>query len=73
MHEQQDELSDSQIARQDAVDNVIYELIQSIHPSTTQISWNMEVIADIRNCLREWIVDRYELCDDQSFYPYLAE
>jgi len=73
VYKQQDELSDSQIARQDAVDNLIYELIQSIHPSTTQISWNIEIIGDIRNCLREWIVDRYELCDDQSFYPYLVE
>ena len=73
MHEQQYELSDSQIARQDVVDNLIFELIKMIHPSTTQIRWNIELIGDIRNCLREWIVDRYELCDDQSFYPYFVE
>ena len=73
MQERHDDLSNDQIDRQDAVDNVIFELIQSIHPSTSEIGWNIEMIGDIRNCLKEWIVDRYELCDEQSFYPYIKK
>lgn len=37
MRERHDDLSDDQIDRQDAIDNVIFELIQSIHPSTSEI------------------------------------
>jgi hypothetical protein len=73
MHEQQNELSDDQIARQDAVDNLIFELIQSINTSTIETPWDIEMIGDIRNCVKEWIVNRYELCDEQSFYPYIKE
>lgn len=73
MQERHDDLSDDQIDRQDAVDNVIFELIQSIHPSTSGIGWNIEMIGDIRNCLKEWVVDRYEFCDEQSFYPYIKK
>jgi len=73
MNKRMNELSDDQIDRQDLVDNLIFELIQSIHPSVINISWNIDMIGDIRNCLKEWIVDRYELCDEQSFYPYIEE
>jgi hypothetical protein len=31
------------------------------------------MIGDVRDCLRKWIVGRYELCDEQSFYPYIEE
>jgi hypothetical protein len=31
------------------------------------------MIGDVRDCLRKWIVDRCELCDEQSFYPYIEE
>lgn len=73
MQEEPNDLSDDQINRQDAVDNVIFELIQSIHPSANGIDWNIEMIGDIRNCLKEWVVDRYGLCDEQSFYPYIKK
>jgi hypothetical protein len=73
MNKRMSELSDDQIDRQDLVDNLIFELIQSIHPSTINNSWNIDMIGDIRNCLKKWIVDRYKLCDEQSFYPYIEE
>lgn len=73
MQEGHEDLSDDQINRQDAVDNVIFELIQNIHPSTSEIDQNIEMIGDIRNCLKEWVVDRYGLCDEQSFYPYIKK
>jgi len=67
------ELSDQQLDRQDFVDNAIFRLIQSLHPSTTNIGWNIEMIGDIRDRLRKWIVDRNQLCSEQSFYPYIEE
>lgn len=73
MQEGHNDLSDDQINRQDAVDKVIFELIQSIHPSTSEIGWNIEMIGDVRDCLKEWIVDRYGICNEQSFYPYVKE
>ena len=73
MQEGHDDLSDDQIDRQDAVDNLIFVLIQRIHPSTSGIGWNIEMIGDVRDCIKEWIVDRYELCDEQSFYPYIKK
>jgi hypothetical protein len=73
MQEGHDNLSDDQVDRQDAVDNLIFQLIQSIHPSASGIGWNIEMIGDVRDCLKEWIVDRYELCDERSFYPYIKK
>ncbi len=73
MQVQQNELSDDQINRQDFVDNLIFALIQRSNPATVEIEWNIEMIGDVRDCLREWIVDRYKLCDDQSFYPYFIK
>ena len=73
MQSRLNELSDEQIDRQDFVDNSIFELIQNLHPSTINISWNIEMVGDIRNCLKKWIVDRYGLCNEQSFYPYMEE
>jgi hypothetical protein len=73
MQEVHDDLSDDQINRQNAVDNVIFQLIQTIHPSTSGIGWNIEMIGDVRDCVKEWVVDRYELCDEQSFYPYIKK
>jgi hypothetical protein len=67
------ELSDLQLRRQDFVDNSVFRLIRSVHPCTSDLPWNIEMIGDVRDCLREWIVDRYGLCEEQSFYPYIEE
>ena len=67
------ELSDEQINRQDFVDNAIFTLINKLNPSSGDIEWNIEMIGEIRGCLKEWIVDRFNLCDEQSFYHYVKE
>jgi hypothetical protein len=67
------ELDESQIAIQDFVDNAIYELIQRINPSQKTIDWDIEMIADIREKIRYWLVERYNLTDEKTFYPYIAE
>ena len=45
------ELSDEQIKRQDFVDNAIFELIQRTNPTKRQISWDIEMIGNIRDSL----------------------
>lgn len=67
------DLDESQIAIQDFVDNAIYELIQRLNPSQKAIDWDIEMIADIREKIRYWLVERYNLTDEKTFYPYIAE
>jgi hypothetical protein len=40
-------LSEDQIRRQDFVDNQIYDLVKRVIPSTREVEWNIEMIADI--------------------------
>lgn len=65
------ELTPLQIARQDYVDNKIHELINNLNPSGHPIKWNIEMISDIRNAIRYWLVDHYKITDEESYYPYL--
>lgn len=43
------EMNDEQIKRQDFVDNAVFELIQRINPTGRQISWDIEMIGNIRD------------------------
>jgi hypothetical protein len=63
------QLTSSQISRQDFVDGTIFEMIQSLNPTTQPIEWNIEMIGSIRDRVENWIVDRLELCSDREFYP----
>ncbi len=62
-------LSEDQIKRQDFVDNEIYNLINRLNPSKREIEWNIEMIADIRDTIQHWLVDRYKIIDELEFYP----
>jgi DNA polymerase sigma len=62
-------LSEDQIRRQDFVDNEIYDLVKRLVPSTREIEWNIEMIADIRDTIQHWLVDRYNIVDEFEFYP----
>lgn len=64
-------LTAKQIERQDFVDNAIYQFIQTVNPTDNNIEWNIELIGDVRNVIRKWIVERMEISDEQKFYPYL--
>ena len=44
-------MSDEQIKRQDFVDNAIFELIHRINPTGRQISWDIEMIGNIRDSI----------------------
>ena len=45
------EMSDEQIKRQDFVDNAVFELISQTSPTKRQISWDIEMIGNIRDSL----------------------
>jgi hypothetical protein len=67
------ELTDSQLARQDFVDNSIFELIQSLSPPHKEIVWDIEMIGEVRDRIAQWVVERLNVMDEMSFYPYIEE
>ena len=67
------EMSDEQIGRQDFVDNAVFQLIRDINPTSKKPSWNIEMIGEIRDNVRHWLVERLGICDEMSFYPYIKE
>jgi len=67
------EMSDEQIRRQDFVDNAVFQLINDINPTSNKLSWNIEMIGEIRDNVRQWLVERLRICDEMSFYPYIKE
>ena len=62
-------LSDEELKRQDFVDNQIYDLVKRLTPSERKIQWDIEMIADIRDTIQHWLVDRYKIVDELEFYP----
>ncbi|MBM3325180.1 MAG: hypothetical protein FJY66_05885 [Calditrichaeota bacterium] len=67
-----DKLTECQIARQDYVDNCIYDLLRNVAPKSAKMEWNIEVIGEIRDSMKSWIVDRLHLCNEEDFYPYVT-
>ena len=62
-------LSDDHLKRQDFVDNEIYDLVKRLIPSRKEIEWDIEMIADIRDTIQHWLVDKYKIVDELEFYP----
>ena len=65
-------LTDKQIARQDAVDNAVFSLINELIPSDKEMSWDIEAIGAVRDAMQSQLVKR-GFCTEQEFYPYLEE
>lgn len=66
-------LTQQQIAQQDFVDNTIFDLILSVNPTDKEINWDIEMIGEIRDVLKEWLVDKLDITTEQEFYPYSEE
>ncbi len=64
-----EKLTKDQIKRQDFVDNGIYNLVERLNPSRSEIEWDIEMIGDIRDTIQHWLVDRYKIVDELEFYP----
>ena len=67
------ELTDKQTKRQDLVDNAIYHLIREVNPTGKMIAWDIEMIGDVRDVIRRWLVEKMDIASEQTFYPYLRE
>ena len=66
------ELTPKQIARQDFVDNAIYDIINELIPSDKEMEWNIEAIGIIRDVIQSQLVER-NFCTEQEFYPFIEE
>ncbi len=71
MSEPKNELTKNQLKRQDFVDNTIHELLRSLNPSQEEIEWNIELIGEIRDVVRQVLVEHLEVTDEMTFYPYI--
>jgi hypothetical protein len=61
--------TEDQINRQDFVDNEIYDLVKQLIPTSREIEWDIEMIADIRDTIQHWLVYKYKIVDELEFYP----
>ena len=67
------ELTDIQIDRQDFVDHAIFHLVQRVNPTDKNIEWDIEMIGELRDVIRKWIVERMKITNEQTFYPYIDD
>ena len=69
-----EELTQSQLDRQDMVDNAIYQLFLELNPNQgKQIDWDIHWISEVREVMERVFVHELAVCDDLTFYPYLVE
>lgn len=66
-----EELTPSQIDRQDCVESSIEEMLREL--SGKEIEHDMELIDIVREAVQEVIVDRLHLMTEMEFYPYMQE
>jgi hypothetical protein len=66
------ELNKKQIERQDFVDNLIFELMQTLNPTSGDFDWDIEMIADVRDIIQYHIIKKTN-CSEQEFYSYIEE
>jgi len=66
------ELKKNQIERQDFVDNAIFDLLETLNPTSKKLDWNIEMISNIRDIAQTWIVEKTN-CSEQEFYPYIEK
>lgn len=60
-------------ARQDFVDDEIFKLIQRVNPTKQPISWDIEMIGNVRDEIENWIVTKLKICTERDFYPSIEE
>lgn len=65
-----DEFTRNETERQDIVDNLIYCLIEDLIPEKARIEWDMEEIGEVRDLIKEIVVDKHKIMTEQEFYPY---
>ena len=63
-------LSNRQLARQDFVDNEIFELIKKLVPENKHLKWDIEVIGAIRDAIQKQSIGK-KIMSEKRFYPYI--
>jgi len=63
-------LTDKQIARQDFVDNAVFNVIRLINPTKKKLKWNIELIGEVRDSIENVLVDKLRFCTEKTFYPF---
>jgi len=66
------ELTQTQIERQDLVNNAVFELLQMVNPTDKEVNWDIEVIGGVRDVVAEYFTS-HGFCSEQDFYPALPE
>jgi hypothetical protein len=61
-------LTQPQLERQDFVDNAIFALLENLKTSSTELVWDIEMIADIRDHIASWLEGK-NATQPQEFYP----
>ena len=64
-------LTKKQLARQDFVDNKIFELMQGLAPNGKKSEWNIDAIGSVREVVRKYLVNEKKFISDVKFYPFL--
>lgn len=64
------ELTKRQIARQDFVDEQVFNLINDLLPTSKQIEWDIEVIGNVREAVRQEIIGKH-IMSEKRFYPFV--
>lgn len=64
-------LTNKQISRQDFVDNNVYELLNALIAPAKKLDWNIEIIGNIREAIRQEVVNNRKTMSEQKLYPYL--
>ncbi len=65
------ELTKKQLERQDFVDNAIFDLIKELIPEdkAENLQWDIEMIAEVREEIENFVVGRKNLISEEEFYP----
>ncbi len=56
--------------RQEFVDNSILELLNNL-VQNSNIEYEPRMIFEIREVIKEWVVEKLDICNEMSFYPYI--
>lgn len=61
-------MTGTETARQDLVDNAIFALIQEINPTNKSISWDIEMIGNVRDIIVDEVQKRLQVTEFE-IYP----
>lgn len=65
----EDNWTEQETDRQDRVDNAIFNAIEEITP-IGYLQWDMELIAEVREVIMDYVVNKKKWMTEQQFYPY---